>query len=129
MLFSCWRDESDLFKYRSFKQGYQNCKNQIESQMKQYAVCQEAHEQAVQSFEMNDRDDDAWDLIAPATQHNEEQDSVQGFVEKEPDVLESYDLSEDLHIPSAHVGNEAILNELPDEEYRQLVSSLNKEQK
>ena len=98
--------------------------------MKQYAVCQEAHEQAVQSFEMNDRDDDAWDLIAPATQHNEEQDSVQGFVEKEPDVLESYDLSnEDLHIPSAHVGNEAILNELPDEEYRQLVSSLNKEQK
>ena len=97
--------------------------------MKQYAVCQEALEQAVQSFEMNDRDDHAWDLIAPATQHNEEQDSVQGFVEKEPDVLESYDLSEDLHIPSAHVGNEAILNELPDEEYRQLVSSLNKEQK
>ena len=78
-------------------------KNQIESQMKQYAVCQEALEQAVQSFEINDRDD-AWDLIAPATQHNEEQDSVQGFVDKEIDVVESYDLSEDLHIPSAHVG-------------------------
>ena len=96
--------------------------------MKQYAVCQEALEQAVQGFGMNDRDD-VWDLIAPATQHNEEQDSLQGFVEKEPDVVESYDLSEDLHIPSTHVENEAILNELPDEEYRQLVSSLNKEQK
>ena len=77
---------------------------------------------------MNDRDD-AWDLIAPATQHNEEQDSVKGFEEKELDVVESYDFSRDLHIPSAHVGNEAILNELPDEEYRQLVSSRNKEQK
>ena len=31
MLFTCWRDESDLFKFGSFKQGYQNCKNQIES--------------------------------------------------------------------------------------------------
>ena len=72
---------------------------------------------------MNDTDD-AWDLIAPATQHNENQDSVQGFVEKEPDVVESYDLSEDLHIPSTQVENEAILNELPDEEYWQLVSSL-----
>ena len=68
-------------------------------------------------------------LIAPATQHNEEQDSVQGFEEKELDVVESYDLSRDPHIPSAHVGNEAILNELPDEEYRQLVSSRNREQK
>ena len=44
-------------------------------------------------------------------------------------VVESYDLSEYFHIPSAHVGNEAIVNELPDKEYRQLVSSLNKEQK
>ena len=129
--FSCFLpagEMSDLFKFGSFKQGYQNCKNQIESQMKQYAVCQEALEQTVQSFEMNDKDD-AWDLIALTTQHNEQQDSVQGFVEKEPEVVESYDFSEDLHIPSTHIENQALLNELPDEEYRQLVSSLNKEQK
>ena len=128
MLFTYWRDESDLFKFGSFKQGYLNCKNQIESQMKQYAVCQEALEQAVQTFEMNG-EDDVWDLLAPTTQHSEQQDSAQGFVEKEPDVLESYDFSEDLHIPSTHIENQTTLNELPDVEYRQLVSSLNKEQK
>ena len=128
MLFTYWRDESDLFKFGSFKQGYLNCKNQIESQMKQYAVCQEALEQAVQTFEMNG-EDDVWDLLPPTTQHSEQQDSAQGFVEKEPDVLESYDFSEDLHIPSTHIENQTTLNELPDVEYRQLVSSLNKEQK
>lgn len=96
--------------------------------MKQYAVCQEALEQAVQTFEMNG-EDDVWDLLAPTTQHIEQQDSAQGFVEKEPDVLESYDFSEDLHIPSTHIENQTTLNELPDVEYGELVSSLNKEQK
>ena len=84
--------------------------------------------QAVQSFEMNDKDG-AWDLIAPTAQGSEQQDSVQGFAEKEADVVESYDFSGDIHIPSTHIENLAMLNELPHEEYRQLVSFINKEQK
>lgn len=71
---------------------------------------------------------DAWDLVTPTTHHSEQKYSVQGFVEKKPEVaiVYSYDFSEDLHIPSTHIENQTMLNELPDKEYRQLVFSLNK---
>lgn len=75
MLFTSWRAESELLRFGSFRRGYQVCKNIIELQMKEYAVCQEALDKAVQSFEMND-EQDAWDILAPTTQHTERQDSA-----------------------------------------------------
>ena len=101
MLFTGWRVQCDLIKL-AFSSKVSRIANQIESQMKQYAASQEALEQADQSFEMND-ENDARDLIAPTTQHSKQQDSVQCFTEKEPDVVHSYNFSEDLHIPSTHV--------------------------
>lgn len=47
-----------------------------------------------------------------------------------PDFNESYNLSDDIGIPSADLNTELlILNELSDDEYRQMVQTLNKEQK
>ena len=115
MLFTGWRVKCDLIKL-AFSNKVSRITNQIESQMKQYAASQEALEQADQSFEMND-ENDAWDLIAPTTQHSTQQDSVQCFTEKEPDVVDSYNFSEDLHILSTHIENQTMLNEQPDEEY------------
>ena len=47
-----------------------------------------------------------------------------------PDFSENYDLSDDLSIPSTSLNNEPlILNELPDCDFRQMVQTLNKEQK
>ena len=46
-----------------------------------------------------------------------------------PDFNESYDLSDDLGIPSTSLNNEPlILNELPADDYCQMVQTLNKEQ-
>ena len=65
------------------------------------------------------------------TQKNIElQDEAVGTEDLHPDFSESYDLSDDLGIPSVSLNNEPlILNELPDCDYRQLVQTLNKKQK
>ena len=47
-----------------------------------------------------------------------------------PDFNESYGMSDDLSIPSTSLNNEPlVLDELPDDDYRQMVQTLNKEQK
>ena len=47
-----------------------------------------------------------------------------------PDFNETYDLSDDIGIPSSiSTTDQLILNEVPDEEYRDMVQMLNKEQK
>ena len=47
-----------------------------------------------------------------------------------PDFNENYDLSEDIGIPSTLTSSEPlILNELQDQDYRQLVQTLNQKQK
>lgn len=47
-----------------------------------------------------------------------------------PDFSENYDLSEDIGIPSALTSSESlILNELQDQDYMQLVQTLNEKQK
>ena len=47
-----------------------------------------------------------------------------------PDFNESYNLSDDIGIPSAELNTEPlILNEMQDDEYRNMIESLNREQK
>ena len=47
-----------------------------------------------------------------------------------PDFNENYDLSDDVGIPSTVSSSEPlILNEMQDQEYRQLIQTLNKKQK
>ena len=47
-----------------------------------------------------------------------------------PDLTESYDLSEEIGIPSTATNSEQLtLNEVSDDEYRHMVQILNKEQK
>ena len=60
--------------------------------------------------------------IAPNIQNIELQDEAIGNEDLHPDFNENYDLSGDLGIPSASFNNEPlILNELPDDDYRQMV--------
>ena len=77
-----------------------------------------------------DDDDDNYDLIAPGAQDVERQDEYEGTQDLHPDFNENYDISCDIGIPSTASNNEQlILNELQDNEYRQMVQTLNKEQK
>ena len=74
--------------------------------------------------------DGQFDLIAPTTQDIEHQDEHEGTENLHPDLNENYDLSDDLGIPSASSNNKPlILNELPDQEYREMIQTLNKKQK
>ena len=60
--------------------------------------------------------------IAPNIQNIKLQDKAIGNEDLHPDFNENYDLSGDLGIPSASFNNEPlILNELPDDDYRQMV--------
>ena len=66
-----------------------------------------------------DAENDNFDSIAPYTQNIEYQDEAEGIQDLHPDLNESYDLSEDVGIPSAVESTEPlILNELQDQEYR-----------
>lgn len=79
---------------------------------------------------MDDFENDHYDLIAPATQNVEYQDQAEGTQDLQPDFNENYNLSDDIGIPSVDMNQQSfILNELQDEEYRQMVQMLKKEQK
>lgn len=78
---------------------------------------------------MEDNDDN-YDMIGPNTQDLELQDEAEGAQYLHPDLTVSYDLSEDIGVPSTAANNEQlILSEVSDDEYRHMVQILNKEQK
>ena len=132
MLFTSWRnEETDLIcSSSSYQEHYLLLKEKIEKQMLQYAVCSEDLHKIEQHLHNADYSDEHFDSIAPNTQNIELQDEGEGTEDLHPDFSETYDLSHDLGIPSVSLNNEPlILNELPDCDYRQMVQTLNKEQK
>ena len=132
MLFTSWRNEdTDLLDNFSFYQErFLNVKDSIDEQMKLYAVCSENLDKIQGHLNGIDADNDNFDPIAPFTQNIEYQDEAEGLQDLHRDLNESYDLSEDVEIPSAVQSSEPlILNELQDQEYRQLVQTLNQKQK
>jgi hypothetical protein len=131
MLFTPWRnEESDLIShYSSFERHYLARHDEINEQMKQYAVCSEDLNN-IQEHLNDDDNEDQFDSIAPVTQDTEVQDENEKNQDLHPDLNEQYDLSEDIGIPSTAQNNEPlILNEMQDDEYRTIVQSLNKKQK
>ena len=129
MLFTpWWNEQTDLIgSFSSYQEHYIACYNEISEQMRQYAVCSEDLNE-IQNH-LQEFDDDLYDTIAPVTQDTERQDQDEGNTDTHPDFNESYDLSEDLGIPSNLPNNEPlILNEMQDDEYREFkFSTKNKE--
>jgi hypothetical protein len=96
--------------------------------MRQYAVCSEDLNEI--QHHLQECDDDVFDTIAPVTQDTERQDEDEGNTDTHPYLNETYDLSEDLGIPSSLLNSEPIiLNEMQDDEYRGLAQMLNKKQR
>ena len=128
MLFTSWRnEETDLLgSFSSYQDRYMLLSDVINEQMKQYAVCNEDFNEIQQ--EMN-RIEDRFDEIAPCAQSLEQKDKAEGDKDLHPDFAGNYNLSDDLGIPSVNNSEPLIMNELPDDEYRHIVQTLNKEQK
>ena len=74
--------------------------------MNQYAVCADNLNEMQQR--LND-DYDEFDSIAPVTQHVELQDEDDGNQDLHPDFNETYDLSDDLCIPSRQPAGEPLV--------------------
>ena len=114
--------------YSSFQEHYIARHDEINEQMRQYAVCSSEDLNEIQQHLQ--QHDDLYDTIAPVIQDIERQDENEGNTVTHPDLNETYDLSEDLGIPSTLTRNEPlILNEMQDDEYRRLVQKLNKRQR
>ena len=134
MLFTAWRNEkTDLIaNCSSYKEYFLQVKHIIDKQMKECAICiKDLNEIEGQLNNMDDDDDDDdYDLIASGTQDVKQQDESEGAQDLHPDFNENYDLSGNIGIPSTASNSEQlILNKLPDNEFRQKVQTLNKEQK
>ena len=131
-LFSPWRDEArDIQRFRPFEQRCREISEQINCQLAEYCPYSSQIDEAV--VNMTDIDDNSlWDLVAPNTQHTELIDSSHSIRETSNDLDngdQNYDLSDDLGIPSCSiVDQDAVCNEMSDDEYRQAVRSLNNEQ-
>ena len=99
--------------------------------MKQYAICCEDLDEIEQHVQTTDFSEDQFDSIAPNTRNVETPRwSLKDSEDLHPEYNENYDLSDDLGIPPASFSNEPVmLGELPDDEYRSIVQTLNKEQK
>ena len=128
MLFTPWRnEETDLLgSFPSYELQYKALAKMIDKQMKQYAVCNEDFTEIEHNI---DTVEESFYSIAPCTQNIEQQDTAEGNQDLHPDFNETYNLSDDLGIPSCAATEPLILNEMPDDEYRNMVKMLNKEQK
>ena len=88
-----------------------------------------AYQQALFLFK-SDYNKILFDFIAPNTQNIELQDQAEGTEDLHPGLNENYDLSDDLGIPSTSFNREPLLlNELPDDDYREMFQTLNKKLK
>ena len=134
MLFTSWRNENtDLnANCSSYQDNYLLLKGETDEQIKLYAVCRQDLNEIEEKLSSMEENGNNYDLIAPNTQNIQLQDKAEGAQDLHPDLIESYDLSENkpVGIPSTAANtDQLILNEVPDEEYRHMVQTLNKEQK
>lgn len=104
------------------------CLFEIEEVRQIYEPYSEAVDTAQRILADNMEQDDAWDELAPETQHNNEEDKR----DKQPQQdtgIEDYDISLDIGLPiSATEDDVHDYNELPDDKYREHMRTLNKEQ-
>lgn len=98
--------------------------------MKLYADCRQDLNEIKEKLSSMEENGNNYDLIAPNTQNIKLQDQAEDAQDLHPDLTESYDLSEDIGISStAPNTDQLILNEVPDDKYRHMVQTLNKERK
>ena len=129
MLFTAWRNDL-IGSSSSYQERYLLLKEEIDTKIRKYALCSEDLSDIEQHSHSFDSDEHAFDSIALNTENVELQDEAEGTEDLHPDFNENYDLSSDLGIPFSSFNNEPLLlNELPDCDYRQMVQTLNKEQK
>ena len=117
------RPEDLLGNFASYEDRCMVLSNVIKEQMKQYAVCNKDFNEIQQQI---NKIEHRYDDIAPCTQNIERQHQAEGDQDLHPNFSGNYNLSDDLGIPSVDNSEPLTMNELPDDEYRRMVQTLNK---
>ena len=133
-LFTPWRNEArDIDSFQPYEERCRMFNEQIKCQLEQYSPCKtEIDDVLVNNMRDVSDEENMWDLVAPNTQHVELNDTREICRNSDINVEnseENYDLSDDLGISSSYVAEQlTTYHEISDEEYRELVRSLNSEQ-
>ena len=130
MLFYPWRDETrDLLAgSETYKKRYEIINEAIEEERLLYEPFREAVDSVEHIVEnVEDEFDEAWDNLAPNTEHMESTDIPQA--PRNEHEQESYDIGRDLGLNVTRQEEELnLVYEIPDNEYREHMRSLTKEQ-
>ncbi|CAC5397940.1 unnamed protein product [Mytilus coruscus] len=127
-----WRKEENLMKpYDNYEEKHKASKDQIYDIKQQF----EHHIQEIEAAEEkieNELDEEAYDEVAPNTQHIELQDQnaieEQDLIQIGENVFTEYDIGQDLNSVGTDVSEEVIKNRVSDEDFRKMAQSLNKKQ-
>ena len=129
MLFHPWRDEQNdiLGESQTYKQRYSQICDSIEAERLIYQPFRDAVDKAEVLIENIDSDiDEAWDNIAPNTEHME---NIEVPPQTEDREVENYDMGSDLGVHVTRQEDELnFVYEIPDEEFRTHMRSLTKDQ-
>ena len=130
MLFYPWRDEhKDLLAgSETYKKRYELIHEAIEEERLIYEPFRDAVDSAEQIVENIENEfDEAWENLAPNTEHMESTDIPQGSSNE--NEQEHYDIGMDLGLNVTRQEEEMnLVYEIPDNEYREHMRSLTKEQ-
>ena len=128
MLYTAWRQEkNDLIgRATSYKNRYFEIKDIVEGVRCQYEPHADELDEAVHDIARENGLQDAWDELAPLTEHQEAIDQDQ---QMDNSAAEPYDIGQDLGLPAQVMpDNFQPITMMPDEEYRRQMRTLNKKQ-
>jgi hypothetical protein len=129
MLYYPWRNESNLKHTHScYADRYKELEADIEECRKKYEPFAEAVSLAEKRLQDNPNEEDAWDLLAPVTEHADAQDCARK--RKPVDTgIENYDMAQDLGLPISNTEVDLHpYHEMNDADYRSHMQQLNPKQ-
>jgi hypothetical protein len=129
MLYFPWTDESTLKgDHDSYCDRFKEIEHQVLDERQKYEPYADEVDTAQTLVSQGSGLDNAWDDLAPHTEHNNAMDEANKPTQKDAGI-ENYDLAADLGLPVSNAMEELHkYYELPDEKYRQHMRSLNQEQ-
>ena len=138
LLYVPWRDEKkDLTKMATYEELFNLHKPEIEAKMSVYEKLGQTLDDALVQCRNTVDDDEIFDHVAPVIEHMEADDLEAGIVENKayafllPDSKEhaTADLGIEFNLPSTDHEVELIPERVSEDEYREMVQKLNKEQR
>ncbi|XP_052075796.1 uncharacterized protein LOC127713867 [Mytilus californianus] len=132
LLFHPWRkEERIIYPFDTYADKYNSVKEGTDCNATQYEHHAEEIEEAEQLIE-NELEEEAFDEVAPVTQHielkDEDEKESEDLHQMGEDIFTQYDIANDLQCTGTDIEEEKLRNRLTDTEFRNMARSLNQKQ-